>query len=268
MIRVSAHLSAFVAAALLGVVPAAAQRGALPAAPRFDVVSIKQVPIPAEALARTLAVAAACGLPGIDRAGSRIQVPIATLCGLIRVAYDVADHQVIGVPVELAKGDAANVIQIEARVEDGTAPSMDDIRLMLRTLLAERFQLRVHREPREQSVYALVAAKDGPRLKPCSRPEASSGYTPGRLVSCTPLMPMARVAQLLGREAGRPVIDKTGLAPASFELHWLPEGAQPQPDSPPFLFTAIEEQLGLKLEPQRVPIDSIVVDYAERPSPN
>jgi uncharacterized protein (TIGR03435 family) len=79
---------------------------------------------------------------------------------------------------------------------------------------------------------------------------------------------MARVAQFLSRETGRFVLDKTGLGAATFELHWQAETAPPLPDSLPSLFTAIREQLGLKLEAQRAPVDSIVVTRAERPSPN
>ena len=80
---------------------------------------------------------------------------------------------------------------------------------------------------------------------------------------------MARVAQMLSRVTDRPVIDKTGLTGTrTFELHWLPEGEAPQPASPPTLFTALQEQLGLKLEPQRTMVDTIVVDHVERPSPN
>jgi uncharacterized protein (TIGR03435 family) len=79
---------------------------------------------------------------------------------------------------------------------------------------------------------------------------------------------MTRFAQFLTRETGRAVVDKTGLDAHTFELHWLPESAQAQPDSPPTLFTAIQEQLALKLEPQRGPVDVIVVDHVERPTPN
>ena len=156
-----------------------------------------------------------------------------------------------------------------ARVEGTNTPTLDEARILLRTVLAERFLLRIHREAIEMPVYALVVAEGGPKQATCSRSDAPSTYSPGQIISCRPPMPMTRIAQFLTREAGRPVIDKTGLAETyAFELHWLPENAQPQPDSPPPLFTAIQEQLGLRLTPQRVGVDSIVVDHAERPSPN
>ena len=79
---------------------------------------------------------------------------------------------------------------------------------------------------------------------------------------------MARFAQFLSSATGRMVFDKTGLEPFAFELHWQPDSAEPQSDSPPSLFTAIREQLGLKLEAQRARVESIVVVHVKRPIPN
>ena len=244
------------------IAPLAAQQGDPSPAARFDVASIKEVEVPDEVRARLLS----CGLPGIERSGGRVHVPFSQLCGLIRVAFDAADYQVLGVPLDRGVG-VDNFFQVDARVEVGT-PAMDDVRAMFRSLLEERFQLRVHRELRDVPAYVLVATKGGPKLRPCTNPNAASMYITGTILSCTPPMPMSRIAQFLSRETGRPVLDRTGLEPAPFELHWLPESAQPLPDSPPTLFTAIEEQLGLKLEPARAPLHTIVVDRAERPSPN
>jgi uncharacterized protein (TIGR03435 family) len=80
---------------------------------------------------------------------------------------------------------------------------------------------------------------------------------------------MPRVLQFLSSETGRPVFDKTGLAAPTFELRWPRRPKlSPEANSPPGLFTAIQEQLGLKLEPQRGPVDTMVVDGVEPPSPN
>jgi uncharacterized protein (TIGR03435 family) len=205
----------------------------------------------------------------VQRTASRVHIPFSPLCGLIRVAYDVADYQVVGVTATLMKGDASNFFEVEARSAGDAVPSMDDTRVMLRALLAERFHLTMHREPREAPIYALTVVKGGPKLTPCSNPNASSVVSPGLFLSCSPPMPIARIVQLLSREAGRPVVDKTGLTGTlTFELHWLPENAPALPDSPPTLFTALQEQLGLKLEPQRGPIDTVVVDAVDRPSAN
>jgi uncharacterized protein (TIGR03435 family) len=79
---------------------------------------------------------------------------------------------------------------------------------------------------------------------------------------------MSRILQFLSSETGRPVFDNTGLSAPTFELRWLPDKAEPEANSPPGLFTAIQEQLGLKLEPQRGAVDSMIVDAVEPPSPN
>jgi uncharacterized protein (TIGR03435 family) len=91
---------------------------------------------------------------------------------------------------------------------------------------------------------------------------------PGRIISCEPPLPTPRLLQFLSTETGRPVFDKTGLAPRAFELRWLPNQATPEADSPPGLFTAIQEQLGLKLEPQRGPVDTLIVHAIKPPSLN
>jgi uncharacterized protein (TIGR03435 family) len=246
-----------------------AQRSNVAAPPRFDVVSIKRGAVDAGTLAGMLSIAGTCGLPLVERTDGRVAIPAATLCGLIRVAYDVGDYQVVGIPPELAKGTVENMFTIDARVQGLATPTPEEARLLLQKMLEERFELRMHREPRELAVYALVTAKGGPKLTPCARPGAGSFYQPGVLVSCTPPMPIARIVQMLTRELRRPVVNNTGLSgPVAFELHWLPEGAPSQPDSPPSLFTAIQEQLGLRLQPERAPIDSVIVDHAESPSAN
>ncbi|HKE83098.1 MAG TPA: TIGR03435 family protein [Vicinamibacterales bacterium] len=258
------RLCGLAASMFLVVAPLFAQRDDPGPTLRFEVASIKPAPIPVDVRSQLQSVGGACALPFLERSGNRVHIPVSQLCGLIRVAYDVADYQVIGIP----NREASIYFEIEARGDSGRAPSLDDTRLMLQAMLAERFQLRVHREARDMPIYALTIAKGGPKAAACSNPEAPSVYSPGFIVSCKPPMPMTRIAQFLSRETGRPVIDRTGLGTYAFELHWLPEAAPPQPDSPPVLFTAIQEQLGLTLEPQRGPIDSIVVDHAERPSPN
>jgi uncharacterized protein (TIGR03435 family) len=258
------RLSIALVGTLLVATPLYAQQDDARTTPRFEVASIKPASIPDDVRARLGSVGGTCALPPVERSGVRVHIPVSQLCGLIRVAYDVADYQVIGVP----NSEASSYFELEARAESGRAPGLDETRVMLQELLAERFQLRVHREPRDMPIYALTIARGGPKAAACSNPEAPSVYSPGFILSCKPPMPMTRIAQFLSRETGRPVIDKTGLGPYAFELHWLPESMQPQPDSPPVLFTAIREQLGLTLEPQRAPVDSIVVDHVERPSAN
>ena len=250
---------ALIACLLLFVAPASAQR-ADTTAPRFEVASIKE--IQHDDPRRLL-----CGLPPVERSGNRVHIFLAQLCGLIRVAYDVGEFQVTGIPANRGVG-AANYFEIEALVENGGAPGVDGVRPMLRTLLAERFQLQVRREPVEMPVFVLVQESGRKATAPCPDLQRGSGYGAGRIVSCTPPLPMARFAQFLSNATGRMVVDKSGLEPFSFELRWQPDSAEPQPDSPPSLVTAIREQLGLRLEAQRAPVDSIVVTRAERPTPN
>jgi uncharacterized protein (TIGR03435 family) len=253
---------ALVASAMLAVSSLSAQRGDS-TTPQFEVASIKLVTFSDETRAQLQKVGGSCALPYLERSGSRVHVQFSELCGLIRVAYDVADYQVVWMP----SVEPSEYFEIDARAEK--PPTTDEARLMMQSLLAERFRLRVHREARDAPVYVLTAAKGGPKKTACTNPEAPSLYTPGRLLSCRPPMPMARIAQFFSRETHRPVVVETGLtAPDVFELYWLPEGAEPQPDSPPSLFTAIQEQLGLKLEARRGTVEAIVVDHAEGPSPN
>jgi bla regulator protein BlaR1 len=254
------RFSALVTITMVFVSPLSGQRGDGQA--RVDVASIKasERPFPDP---RGLT----CALPYFERSGGRMYTPFSQTCGLIRVAYDVADYQVIGIPRDTGVGPS-NLFEVDVRLTGGDAPTMEEARAVLRNLLAERFRLRAHREPRDMPIYALVTATNGPRATSCSDPKAASSYTPGRIVSCDPPLPMRRFLDFLSAETGRPVFDRTGLAVPMFELRWLPARAEPTADSPPGLFTAIQEQLGLKLEPQRGSVDTLIVDAIEPPSPN
>ena len=151
---------------------------------------------------------------------------------------------------------------------------------MLQTLLSDRFQLRFHRETRDGAVYALFVGKNGPRLQP-ARESNSSGTTSGRNPD-TGLSTMKgtrvtldEIAANLSAKLGRPVFDKTGLTDKfDFELSWAPDlsssgaNAASPAVAGPSLFTAIQEQLGLRLESQRGPVEILVIDQANRPQEN
>ncbi len=259
----------FAVAVLLAAVSIAAQHRDAGSG-RFDVVSIKQAAFTGDERASTVARIGMCARDYVEMSQRSVRIPVTTVCGLIRLAYDANDYEVIGIPEALSKDDPASWFEVQATMEGKTTPTLDDVRPMLQAMLAERFHLRVHRESREMAVYALVVAKGGPKLTSCANPEASSGYSPGRLVSCKePRLPMSRVAQMLTREARRLVVDRTGITePPSFELHWRPADAPDGADSLPELFTAIQEQLGLKLEPTRASEDVLIVDHVEPPTSN
>lgn len=156
---------------------------------------------------------------------------------------------------------------------------------MLRKLLIDRFKITFHREEKEFAIYALTVAKNGPKLMeaaPVTSPEGppplvftiypDRARLPGRSAT------MAELATVFQRAAlDRPVVDKTGLSGRyDFDLEWTPDETQfgggvptGNPEAPkPDLFTALQQQLGLKLEATRGPVAALVIDQVERPSAN
>jgi len=203
--------------------------------------------------------------------GGALRVRNGTLGGLIESAYDVRGFQIIGGPGWL-NTDRFDVV---ARGESGEsrAPRADEMkttRLKLQSLLADRFRLAVRHETREMQEYVLGVGKDGTKLvAEKSTPTQNSGIqsTCGHMIGTR--ASMANLTLYLSRQLGRPVLDATRLTERySFQLSWTPELA-PCADSAenaPSLFTALQEQLGLKLESTKGPIDAVMVDRAERPT--
>jgi uncharacterized protein (TIGR03435 family) len=228
-------------------------------APAFEAASIKQ-----HVFAGT-----GGGRLGLSISGSRVTVSTITLNRLISLAYDVKTYQLSGGPSWA--GDASTAFDIEARA-DGT-PSADQVHVMLQTLLAGRFHLKLHREMKDLPVYDLVVAKNGPKMKESAADATASvgvqgGATGSRQLTYTKVS-MAELATGLASGAGRPVIDKTGLTGSySFSLEWTLDGTPADVATGPSLFTAVEEQLGLKLEPAKAPTEMLVIDHAEKPTEN
>ncbi len=146
---------------------------------------------------------------------------------------------------------------------------------MLQNLLASRFDLTIHREKRELSIYAITVAKGGPRLT--KSPSGSNGLptqsghgTGGEGIRRFTNNSMSDFA--LGMQAllDKPIVDETGLTGRyDFVLKWTPDESNTNdPNAPPGIFTAVQEQLGLKLEPTKGPTDVLVIDHIERPSEN
>jgi uncharacterized protein (TIGR03435 family) len=144
---------------------------------------------------------------------------------------------------------------------------------MLRSLLEDRFRLKVHREIREQPVYSLGVAKEGPKLKTSSADEqpgmalGSKGQTIEMRFS---KWTMARLARQISVNEGRKVLDKTELSGEyDFTLSYVDDrrAVGGQQDGPS-LFTALQEQLGLKLESQKGPVEVLVIEHADKPSEN
>jgi uncharacterized protein (TIGR03435 family) len=228
-------------------------------APAFEVATVKQ-----HVFAGT-----GGGRLGLSISGSRVTVSTITLTRLISMAYEVKTYQISGGPSWA--GDASTAYDIEAR-GDGT-PTVGQAHVMLQALLADRFQLKMHRETKELPVYDLVVAKNGPKMKESAADATASvdvrgGATGSRQLTYTK-MSMAGLATGITSDAGRPVIDKTGLTGNySFALEWTVDGTPADVATGPSLFTAVEEQLGLKLESSRAPTEILVIDHAEKPAGN
>jgi bla regulator protein blaR1 len=226
---------------------------------------------------------------------------------LIEFAYHVQPFQISGGPGWInsqgydiqAKVDDAVVAQLQKLPRE---ERMDQFRLMLQSLLAERFKLRLSHETKQLPIYDLVVAKGGPKLAPTTVPAAPPiasaneqsrprgpmmMMSPGRITAKA--VDMSALAELLGRDpalGGRLVVDQTGLkGKYDFTLQFAPEremlipgtndrppmaaDAPPPPDAnAPSIFTAIEEQLGLKLEPAKGPVQMLVIESIEQPSEN
>jgi uncharacterized protein (TIGR03435 family) len=198
--------------------------------------------------------------------GGGLKVTNGTLKGIIETAYDVRDFQIAGGPGWLSSQPWD--ISARSASDDG----INETRRRLQALLAQRFQLKVHRETKELAAYALTVAKSGPKLL-----EGVSANTPaGVRRGCGQMTgiraSMANLALYLSRQLERPVLDRTGLSGRyDFQLDWAPDSSAcsaPANDDGPSIFTALQEKLGLRLESTKSPMEIIVVDYAEKADDN
>jgi uncharacterized protein (TIGR03435 family) len=243
--------------------------------PAFDVVSIKPAEFSSQAYFEgfTAGAGGGCGFFRFTPVGPRVSFGITTVCSLIRMAYDVKDYQVLSMPPRMAGKEQSSWYAVEARAAADVTLTIEQTRLMLQTMLAERFKLKFHREPRQAHVYALVVAKEGHKLgtvpQRCADTRMSLFVGAGMLGSCQPGMPVSQLAFSLDRYLDRPVVDRTGLAGTyPFLLEWAGNDPLGGADGRPSLFTAVQEQLGLRLEASTDTVDAIVVDSVESPSPN
>jgi uncharacterized protein (TIGR03435 family) len=226
---------------------------------------------------------------GFSAGGRGFTTTNATLRDLIQEAYNVkAANQIAGA----AGWMTAEKFDLEARMDDDEVASVaklpidarvDQVRLMLQSLLAERFALKLSESSRVSSYFVLVMAKGGPMLKPTADTAGSgTGQVrwrgPGKIEATAVTMPM--LADTLGRmrelgaeggfTMGELIVDKTGLTGRyDWTLTWAPDvGADTAAAGGPDLFTAIQEQLGLKLEKAKAQVEVLVIEHAERPSEN
>ncbi len=197
---------------------------------------------------------------------------------LLAAAYDLPANAISGGPGWIS----SDKYDIFAITPGSTRPTRDEQMFMLRKLLAERFHLALHRQPKEMGIYTLEVAKDGPKLNPsAAQPDDPSNVVctvyPDHVLLPAVNVSVGDVTRMMQRAIlDRPVVDKTGLTGRyDFHLEWAPDssqfGGEIVPDagtnSPP-LFLALEEQIGLKLTRTRGLVSTLVVDHLDRPSEN
>jgi uncharacterized protein (TIGR03435 family) len=241
--------------------------------------------------------------------GGRFNATNVTVKMLLAQAFGVKEFQVSGGPGWLDSDHFD--ISAKAATEEKVQINEAQLKLMMKALLEDRFKLTYHKDSKEMPVYALTVAKNGPKLEPAKGGDAmpepprelpkpedmAKGKLPNRGLWMMGMgnlsgqsVNLQMLAEVLSRQLGRIVLDKTGLTGNyDFKLHWTPDenesgmfrgpggpgggklgGDGPPPPDPngPSLFTALQEQLGLKLDSQKGPIEIIVIDRIEKPSEN
>ena len=201
-------------------------------------------------------------------AGERYRATNMSLVALLRSAYSVQAFQIAGLP-DWAEVDR---FDIDARIESGA--NAGEWPLMLRRLLADRFKLALHREQRQSAIFTLLVAPGGPALNPgdpskCTGSSCGLNATPTQIVGEN--VTMGQFAERLSRSLGTHVVDGTALrGNFDFKLTWPPDDqfGSRGASANPALFTAIQEQLGLRLQSGRGPVETLVIDRAERPVPD
>jgi uncharacterized protein (TIGR03435 family) len=203
--------------------------------------------------------------------GQHVIVKNQTVESMVRTAYGLQRSQVVGLP-DWAKTEHFDADGLPDKVGE---PNAIQVRGLMRNLLAQRFGLKAHHEQREMPVYALTLAKGGPRMEPSKAdpngmPDNVGGNDNGRQARKFTNVSMADLASMLQFNVDRPVIDRTGLAGRyDFKLQWTVDQVDAgAPDAPPGLFTAIQEQIGLKLQPEKANADLLVIDAVDRPTAN
>lgn len=211
-------------------------------------------------------------------AGGRLHVVNATLKDLIETAYDIRRFQIEGGP----KWTDAMKYDIDATPGlsfQGTAlpTGWTNVRFEVQTLLKDRFRLEIHRETKTAPIYLLVIAKGSVKSEALSATNnPQQGINAGLSKMLGEAASMTQLAYKLSRLLERPVVNNTGLeGNYNFKLAWTPDlvssvsdGGSADTSGAPSLFTALQEQLGLRLEPTKGPIDMLVIDSVDKPSDN
>jgi uncharacterized protein (TIGR03435 family) len=214
--------------------------------------------------------------------GAEVITTNVTVHALINLAYWLHPKQLTGGPAwtESDKFDVAG------KPDAPGQPNVDQMKMMIQKLLADRFQLKFHFEKRDLQAYVITIAKTGAKLiKSQDDPKGIPGWNFGRTASGMTMTfrnsPMSQFIAVLQNSMDRPVVDQTGLSGRyDFTLNFTPDPAQAallggppapaadNPDAAPGLFAAFQQQLGLKLESTKAPVEVMVIDKVEKPSEN
>ncbi len=212
--------------------------------------------------------------------GGRFATVNTSLTELITFAYGLHPKQVKGGPVWME----TDHFDLEGKPDAPGTPNDKQLRTMVQKLLTERFKLKFHEENKELSVYALTVAKSGPKMTKSTSDQALPGLFFRALgVLTVQNATMQDFANLMQSAVlDRPVVDETALAGRwNFLLKWTPDDSQfggmrgnaptppaDAPNAPPALYTAIQEQIGLKLDATKAPVKVLAIDHVEKPSEN
>jgi uncharacterized protein (TIGR03435 family) len=207
---------------------------------------------------------------GFNATGDRFTIRNQTIVSLMMFAYSIDKHQVVDPPAWVS----TDRFDIEGTTDTPGESNLHQQQEMVQKLLADRFGLRFHRETRELPVYAIQIAKGGAKLKPAANPDAEPDQdASSHGTELTVTITSGTMADfILGMQFffDRPLVDRTGIPGRhDFTLRYTNDEANAtDPNAPPGLFTAIQEQLGLKLDPVKAPIDVFAIDRVEPPSAN
>jgi uncharacterized protein (TIGR03435 family) len=214
-------------------------------------------------------------------AGGRLSAKNVTVAWLVRTAYHLEPFQIAGLPTWAN----AERFDVEAYAADAKS-TPQEVRGMIQKLLADRFQVTLHREDREQPTYSLVIAKNGPKLQKAKSDNCTGTGTPEspcggfRIYKRSQMwgntVTVKQFAAELTFMMGRMVVDKTGIDGLyDIRVEWTPEqfGAEPGTEVKPdevngTLFTAIQEQVGLRMQSQKAAVETLVIDRVSRPTAN
>ena len=253
---------------LLGMLLFAPAFGQSPPPSAFEIASIK----PVEELRGRMY--------DFSSSGPRVNYIAYSVVQLVMEAYNLKNYQVTFAPTAARPTGTVYgtaYYDIEAKAEGDAVRTRNDFRPMLQALLADRFKLKVHREVKEIPVYALVVGKDGPKFKesgPDSKESALIGVNGRNQTITASMKTMEQLAQLIPNAFApdRPVVNRTGLAGTyDFKMEATPQfrmtGEDPELKNIS-VFAAVQQQLGLKLEPEKAMIEILVIDHVEKPSEN